>query len=133
MTPETNKALIRRMMEWWTEGRADVLDETLSRDFVAHTPNGDVRGREAQKERLATICGMFTDRRLAIEQLLAEDDLVAMRYIWEATHTREAFGIRPTGGRVKSTTFALYRIARGRIAEAWEVYDTQSLMQQLRA
>jgi predicted ester cyclase len=133
IAPEENKALVRRMMDWWTEGDVAVLDQTHSPDFVAHTPNGDVRGRDAQKERLAVLVAMFADRRLAIEELIAEGDTVAMRYTWEATHAGEAFGMSPTGNRVRSATNAFYRIAGGKIAEEWEEHDTADLMRQLRS
>lgn len=130
---EENKALVRRMMDWWVEGDASVLDETNSPDFLAHTANGEIRGRDAQKERLVVFIAMFANRQLTIDQLIAEDDKVAMRYTWQATHSGEAFGMAPTNKSVKSSTIAIYRIASGRIAEEWEEHDTQGLTQQLLA
>ena len=133
MSTENNKSLVRHMMDWWVKGDLNVIDELMSPDFVCHTASGETVGRDAQRQRLAAFLSMFSDRLLTIDELIGEVDKVAMRYTWEATHRGEAFGIAPTGKRVKSSTIAIYRVAVGKIAEEWEEHDTQGLFQQLGA
>jgi predicted ester cyclase len=122
MTIEENKKLVRRMLEWWPNGVA-VIDETVAEDVVAHARGGKITGRDVFKKRLAGHVAFFTERDLRIEDMFAEGDRVAVRFVWS--------GVTAEGGRtVTLTNLAIYRIEGGRIAEVWEEQDTASLAKQ---
>jgi predicted ester cyclase len=40
-------------------------------------------------------------------------------------------GIAPTGNRIEVTAVGIWRVAEGKIAEAWLVYDALGMMHQL--
>ena len=74
----------------------------------------------------------FPDARFEIEDLLADGDRVAVRYTMTGTHGGAFMGIAPSGRKVSRASMAVFRIARGKIAEGWVIADQSGLMQQLR-
>ena len=78
MSAEANKILLRRYIEErWNERKFGLTDELVSPDFVLHTPSGDVN-LEAFNEAIAAYLGSFPDSQVSIEDLVAEEDRVAM-------------------------------------------------------
>ncbi|MGH3785214.1 MAG: ester cyclase [Pseudonocardiaceae bacterium] len=59
------------------------------------------------------------DCHCEIEDLIAENDRVAVRYTARATHVGELFGAHPSGRIVTITGIEIYRLTDGRIAEYW--------------
>jgi predicted SnoaL-like aldol condensation-catalyzing enzyme len=124
MTLEQNKALATRMLNWWVGGDVSVIDETNAPDFVSHSSDGGgTDGRDAYKDRLSGFIGLFSDRTIEIEDVIAEGDKVVVRYSWGA--------VAPGNRQVNSKSMAIYRIVGGKIAEEWEEHDTRGLGEQL--
>jgi predicted ester cyclase len=73
----------------------------------------------------------FPDQRVAVDDLLAESDRVAVRFTLRGTHLGELLDLAPTGRRVTVPGVAIYRIAGGRIAEGWVGFDALGLLEQL--
>ena len=73
----------------------------------------------------------FPGCQLAIEQMVAEGDTVAVRATMNATHTGPFAGIQPTGRTVSVGCMVFYRIADGRIVQHWMQLDAMSLVSQL--
>ena len=137
MSLDENKAIVRRIFnEFWLAGKTGVLDELLAPDCVNYEQsNPELRGKEACKQwaegvRLANRQG-FPDFDIALEDLVAEDDKVAKRWVFRGTHSGEFAGVPPTGKRVTMRGITLYRIAGGKVKELYWNYDVFGLMQQL--
>ena len=132
---EENKDLVRRLIEELGEKRnLDILDETHASDFEIHSPlapGGKVTGREAYKATLQEIFDAFSDMTLIIEDIVAEDDMVAYRLSYTATHEGEFMDVPPTGKRVSWEGMAFLRIEDGTVREIRAQTDTIGLMQQL--
>jgi predicted ester cyclase len=75
----------------------------------------------------------YPDTRLAIGELIAEGDLVAMTWTATGTHQGELMGIAPTGRSVTVTGIGVDRISGGQIAESWANYDALGMLLQLGA
>ena len=75
----------------------------------------------------------FPKYDLIAEDLVAEDDKVAVRATFRGTQTGEFYGIPATGKAVSVSLMLIYRIANGKIVEHWMNADQLSLMQQLEA
>src|ERR1700694_1921777 len=116
MSAEENKALIRRVNdEVYSQGKLDAIDRYYAPDWVMHDAPPNAGGdREALKEVLKVIRGGFPDVHSSIELVLAEGDLVASRTTAEGTHTREYFGVAPTGKRVTLRQLNIDRIRGGK-------------------
>ena len=74
----------------------------------------------------------FPDLRYALEDVIAEGDLVAARYSWRGTHKGEAFlGIPPSGKTILVRGMDFYRLRDGKIVEHWDNVDELGMLSQL--
>jgi predicted ester cyclase len=73
----------------------------------------------------------FPDGGVTIEEVIAEEDKVAVRFTYRGTHQGELMGIAPTGTQVTVSGMDINRIVEGKIAERWAVFDMLGILQQL--
>jgi predicted ester cyclase len=73
------------------------------------------------------------DRRVSIEDQIAEGEMVVTRWRARGTHQGELMGNAPTGNQASVRGILVDRISRGKIEEEWADYDTLHLMQQIGA
>ena len=134
MTLESNKALVRRFVEEIFEnGRREAVDELLSDDFVSHTWHSTGDGKadlKAAMERLSTV---LANPHFAIEEMIAEDDRVAVRLTAGATQVGAFMGLAPSGKSYTIGEIHIFRIRDGKVAEHWHQYDQLAMMRQLGA
>jgi steroid delta-isomerase-like uncharacterized protein len=135
MSAEENKAMHRRLMEEaFSQGNMDVVDEIIAPDYVHHFPDdpeGGVRGPEGMKDLMGSFRSAFPDIQATIEEQVAEEDKMVMRYTARGTHEGELQGIPPTSRRVTVMGVVMSRTAGGKMVESWELYDNLGMMQQL--
>ena len=133
MSIEENKALVRREYEQGVNLQDfRVRDEVLADNFVAHFPgHAPIHGVDAFREFTSAFFTAFPDLKATIEDLVAEDDKVAVRQTWRGTHTSNFLHIPPTGKQVTFTSIEIYRVSGGKLAEEWVELDMLGLLQQL--
>jgi predicted ester cyclase len=83
------------------------------------------------KDRFAEFSAGFSGFETTIDGVLAEGDIVAVRWTTTGTNEGPLFGMEPTGQTVSWTGLNVYRFECGRIAESWSENDLFSLLQQL--
>jgi steroid delta-isomerase-like uncharacterized protein len=125
------KALVRRYLdEVLSAGRLDQLDQLLAADFVDSTPGApkDVRGPEVVRAAQQRAREIFPEVEYKVEDLIAEGDKVVARYTVRATSR----GSESSPGRpIEVTGVTIFRIADGKIREAWIVNDQIEMFLQL--
>ena len=106
---EENKAIVRRLADEMV-GRKNMaaFDELVSRDVKAHhVPPGLSPNFDGWKAMVSGVLGAFPDGQMTVEDVVAADDKVMMRYIFKATHGGDLMGIPATGKAVTpSSLFA---------------------------
>jgi steroid delta-isomerase-like uncharacterized protein len=136
MTVEENTALVRRVVsafqEVWRSGDFDLVDPLFAPDFINHTP-GFPPNLSGFKQAMPMFRSAFPDLHIALEDLIAEDDRVAIRITNRGTHQGELMGIPPTGKAIAVSEMHLYRVADGKVVERWGEWGALDLMQQLGA
>ena len=133
---EENKAVVRRFIEEvWNSGNLDVIDELIAENHVDHDPAqaGSPGGRQGVRAFVEMYRAAYPDTRLAIGEMIAEGDLVAMTWTATGTHRGELMGIAPTGRSVTVTGMGVDRISGGQIVESWANYDALGMLAQLGA
>ena len=134
---EENKTLSRRVVEEvLVAGNLDVVDEIISEDYVHHDPAmpEEGHGHESLKEFASMYRLAFPDVHVEIEDMIAEGDRVATRWVASGTHEGELMGISLTGGnRVTVAGTTIDRLVDGQIEETWDYYDALGMMRQLGA
>jgi steroid delta-isomerase-like uncharacterized protein len=133
MSTEDNKALIRHCYEALNRKDFAAYQELLAPDV---TYNEVALGREGLRQFSTTLRTTFPDLRIAVEEMIAEGDLVAAYITWGGTHLAElrtpALGrLAPTGRSFTAKAMDLYRIRGGQIAEIRDSPDRLALLQQL--
>ena len=131
---EENKALVR---SFYDEAMGDLsgIEEVVAADFVDHnTPPGHPLGPEGVRQWFTNVLGsVFSDMQIEIDSMLAEGDKVACYFALRAKHTGEFAGIAPKGNEILLPAISTFRIEGGKLVEAWEIFDSGSLMQQMQA
>jgi steroid delta-isomerase-like uncharacterized protein len=128
---EENKVLARRFLRMFELGDPGMADEIVAADYYNHDAPDPNIGSEGVKTAVSMFNNALPDAQVKIAFQIAEGDKVATRYTWSGTHQGEYFGIPATGKRVKWTVTTTFRIADGKIREAWLNYDRLGVMQQL--
>ena len=129
-----NKALARRFFEEaWNQRKPAVLDQIIASGAIDHDPANPTlpAGPEGQKQLLAKYTTAFPDSQFTIAAIIAEGDLVAVRFSVRGTHQGALDSLAATGKEVNLTGTLILRIAGGKIAEMWNNWDALGLLQQL--
>ncbi len=130
---DAHKTLVVRYVELYDAGDVAIADEIVAVDFVDHTHPEAEPGPAGVKRMVAALRAAFPDARATVEQLVAEGDTVAFRFVLRGTHHGIFGGIPPTGKSVTLTGMDFIRIADGKLAELWSNQDTLGLLRQLGA
>ena len=95
---EEHKAAYRRIIAAVAAGDRHALDAVVAGDVVDHNPIPEqVPGLAGIKQWMAPVRQSFPDLQGAIEQVVAEGDLVAGRVTWQGTQLGQFLEITPTG------------------------------------
>jgi predicted ester cyclase len=136
MSGADNKAIVLRLIEEvLSSGDLAVADELIDPNFALHLPGSQepLRGTRGLKQAAEGFRSGFPDRHVLVEDVICEEDKVAVRVRLQGTHRGFFQGIDPTGKQVNVTAIAIFRIAGGRIAEEWLSSDRLGLLQQIGA
>jgi ketosteroid isomerase-like protein len=122
MSTEQNKGVVRQFItEVLAGGKVDLADELLAPNYMNRAMGTDVA---ALKAMLLGLAAALPDRRVEIEDLVAEGDAVVARSTTEMTDT--------TGKRISFRGLTYYRLADGRIVED-DPFTTSDWQQNLRS
>jgi hypothetical protein len=122
----------RFLLEFKNRANLDVVDETWTEDSLLHLGSFEFApGRHPQKRVGQAVFDAFSDVRVEIEDQIVEGDRVVERHRSTGVHRGEFMGVPATGRRVSWTGNHIYRIANGRIAEAWSEVSLWELLDQL--
>jgi len=75
----------------------------------------------------------FPDIQWTLEEMVAEGDKVAARFIMRGTHQGTFFGIQPSGKKIAVQAMNIYRLANGKFVEEHGQPDMLGLLQQIGA
>lgn len=133
---EANKQASRRILgEIFGAGAYGLADELVLPDAIGHDAASPepIKGAKGLKEAAGGYRAAFPDLEVVVEDVIAEGDLVAVRWTARGTHQGDLFGIAPTGKEATVTGITIDRFSGGKVAESWTNWDTLGLLQQLGA
>lgn len=115
--------------EIWNKLAADQAEHYLTTDYRDHaySPGTSQGLAEAIKELGQAV----PDQRSTIEDLVAADDRVAVRMTMRGTHLGPFRGHPASGNVIEVKVNRWYRIADGKVAEHWALFDTASFLRQI--
>jgi steroid delta-isomerase-like uncharacterized protein len=135
MSPDENKALVRRLIDAMNAGDGAALDRLVAPAFVHRNPADPQMppGPAGMRQMGERWRRAFPDGHDRVEDQIAEGDKVVTRWTFRGTHQGEVFGIPPTGRAVTMSGIFIDRIAGGQVVEHWDEADVLGLKEQLEA
>jgi len=130
---EQNKELARKMIEAWGKGDFVAYKELLAPDFVFYFPSNSPKPMSL--EELIEFAKMYrkaiADISWSMEELIATEDKIIIRFIERGTHEGEFMGIPAKGNKYETSGILISRIVNGKVVEQREEFDMMGFMQQL--
>ena len=131
-TPEENGAIASRdLLEVWNEGNFPLIDEIIDEDFVGSYDTMTLVGPVDYAQYVSATLATYPDYHITIEDVVAVGDLVFLRTTVSATHLGPLGTIPATGMPWTEDAIVMYRIANGKIVEAWHLIDMLSVLMQI--
>ncbi len=132
----SQKAIARRFREdLWNSGDLSIADEILHRDCLIHArvpfQTDFARGPEALGQLVLFYHLAFSEVRVTAEQIIAEADMVVVRWSARGRNTGDLLGLPPTGREASTSGVDVLRIEDGKIVEGWVSWDVLSLLEGL--
>lgn len=130
----TNLALVRRFYDYIND-RAGSDWQTLFADGWTGVP--PLPEAPDQVSGYRQVIDQFRvgapDLKVEIIEIIANDDVVAIRSLVSGTNSGELFGQPATGEQFAFTAIDVHRIANGRIVGTWHVENFDKMREQLSA
>ena len=135
MQAETNRLVMGRFLEFINTGSEKLAEELISPDAVFHVPGHaePMRGPGGYLAIIGMMRGGFPDIQWTLEEMIAEDDKVAVRFTMRGTHRGAFSGVPPTGKTIAVQAMNFYRLSGGQIVEERGQPDFLGLLQQIGA
>lgn len=113
----------------------DVVEQYLAEALSGRRPEAidELISSDEFRQRVTAFRNAFPDLEVETRVLIAEGDLVAGHFIGRGTHQGLFQGMPATGKSWEARCTALYRVAEGRIAEAWVNWDLLAILEQIGA
>jgi steroid delta-isomerase-like uncharacterized protein len=128
-----DEAVVRRFYDEMNNDRkAELAPDLFTTDHKFHDPQ--ISGVADGPEGVVATVKVYQDGldgHWEIEDLFSTDDKVVVRWTGSGTHGAEVNGIPATGRTIRVDAISIHRMAGGKIAETWEVWDTLGFLQQI--
>lgn len=131
---DANKAIVRRAFAAFEQGDVATLNELFDPEGPWHTPNGMTIRQGGPFKDLAGSCPMcakLEERKIVIDVMLAEGDLVSVRSTWSGLYTGTFHGVAVSRKPLTLIYANIYRVSGGRIRENWATADRLHAAEQL--
>jgi steroid delta-isomerase-like uncharacterized protein len=128
----SEEAVVRRFYEEMCTGRKlELADELFTSDHVMHDPQVPSEPGPRGVADAVSVYQQGADGRWTIEEIFSAGDRVVVRWTGSGRHVGDLNGVPPTGKPIRVDAITIHRMADGKIAETWEVWDTLGLLQQI--
>jgi steroid delta-isomerase-like uncharacterized protein len=123
----------RRLLEQaFNEGSFELVDQLVAPDAINHDPATPaelrgLRGPDVFKRTVGMYRVAFPDLQLTVDDVIAADDKVVLRWRAEGTHRGQLAGLAPTGAQGSVTGISIDRWKDGKLVEAWVEWDNLGL------
>ena len=116
-TPESRKAVFRKLVDIYATGDVAALDQVIAPDYVGHASAGD-RDFEGFRQSILFFHDLFiyNENSFRVEDQLADGEKVVTRMTANVQ-------LRETGEPVTLIGINIARIVEGKIVEEWNTWE----------
>jgi predicted ester cyclase len=128
-----NKEIIISYYEnLWNNKDKSFIDKLLDENIVFRgSLDIETQGKQEFENYFDMIIEAIPNLYHAVELMIAEEDVVSARAVYNGTHMGELLDFEPTGNRIRYHGASFFKIANGKIIEIWVLGDLNSLNKQL--
>jgi predicted ester cyclase len=127
-----NRATVVKFYDMMNAKDWSKLDQYIAPEFVDHDPEpGQGPGVAGLKASFGAFQHVFPDFHFAVDQTVAETDLVAVRFHMTGTNTGSAPDMPASNKKVNVAGFDLIRFKNGKAIEHWGLNDNMKMAQQM--
>jgi predicted ester cyclase len=127
----TPRDLGRRFFESQDRTKGGPAAELCAPGYVASIAGFPAFDRAGHEAFASAFYAAFPDLHHAIEEVVAADGRIAVRFTLTGTHSGDFDGIAPTGRSIRVAAIALLQVAEGRVRRVDGVFDQLGLLRQL--
>ncbi len=132
MSQQENIATTQRLGEAINSGNLNELHSVFAPNVIDRDPDPNQgSGPEGFIRFFTGFRTAFPDLHISVEQLVADEDNVAIAYTITGTHKGELMGIPATGRQIKARGVQIARFEKGQIVERWGSSDQLGILQQI--
>ncbi len=124
---------VNMFYEVYNDHKMDLWEQALTDDYQAYVNGQMIPNREVGKGFVEAIHSAFPNLKYTLNDTIIEGDKVVTRWTAAGTNSGDFFGMPATNKNVTMLGITIFRIRDGRIANLWDVWDQNGLMQQLNA
>ena len=134
MTKQDNLAVQQKFGSAVNSGQLELLRDVIAADVVDHDPAPDQgAGPEGYIRMFAALQASFPDLAVSVDQIVTDDDKIAIAYTMTGTQKGEFLGIAPTGRKIRARGVQIARFQDGKMVERWGSSDQLGILQQIGA
>ncbi|XGB41660.1 MAG: ester cyclase [Nodosilinea sp. LVE1205-7] len=126
----SNKDVVRFFFEIYNSQNYTNIYDCMAPDYYDHSLPS-VRSIEDAIIILKATHKSFPDINVVIDDLIEEDDKVAFRGRFSATHLGTFLGVEPTNSRIEFEALELFKIKNHKIIESWGYWPTNVILRQM--
>ena len=130
MSAKENKVILRNIVEEMNKGNGAPFWEILAPDCVIHDQSGRLLTVQEFGQGMEEFVRAYPDFQVVIEDLIAEEDKVVVRYTESGTWTEDHMGMEANGKKFVNPSIEIWRFAGGKVAEMWMVRDMFTVLTQ---
>jgi steroid delta-isomerase-like uncharacterized protein len=109
------------------------MDELADPSFQDHNaPDGDPSLANFKK-KVAGMVSIFADLEEELQDVVANGDTVATRWVLSGTQQAQFMGIPAAGQPIRIEGMNFYRVKNGLVTDTWTQFDGVALLQQVGA
>jgi steroid delta-isomerase-like uncharacterized protein len=131
MNANENKTIAVRFFQEQDRLRGGPADELCAPTYTSQIGGNPPMDLAGHKQFAQMFYGAFPDLYHVIEETIAAEDTVAVRFTLHGTHTRELMGIPATGKSIRVGALAMFKIKDGKVMVLHGQFDQLGMLQQL--
>ncbi len=127
-----NADIAVQWFEVWNSGELSLYESLVSPDTIHHFGmHADAVGAKALQDGVQSFLTAFPDLVHSNDEVIADGNLVAVRFTQTGTFTGPFLGAEPTGEPISVTGISIFRVECGVVAESWSEEGGFALWRQL--
>ena len=131
MSTATDTTIGPRFFEAQDLLRGGPADELCADRYLAYIGANPPIDLDGHKGFAAMFYSAFPDLEHTVEDTIAEEDKVVVRFTLRGTHTGDFMGIPATRKPIDISAIAILKVDEGKVLELRAIFDQMKMMQQL--